>query len=68
MTMSRQQALAKAQRVWGANGAVYCFHETFYEVGIRTHLNFMVAYGMGDSWETAFVDAARRMPRATADV
>ena len=44
--MSRQQALEQAQRLWGSSGAVYCFHETFYEVGIRTRFDFIVAYGI----------------------
>ena len=67
MSMSRQQALEKAQRLWGGSGAVYCFHDTFYEVGMRAPFHFMVAYGTGASWEAAFADAARRMVNQTTD-
>jgi hypothetical protein len=58
--MTRQQALEKARRLWGINSAVYCFHETFFEVGVHTRFHYMVSYGMGDSWDAAFADAARR--------
>jgi hypothetical protein len=58
--MTEQQALIEAQRLWGVHGATYCFHETFFEVGVRTRFHYMVAFGMGGSWETAFADAAER--------
>jgi hypothetical protein len=58
--MTEREALEKAQRLWGPYGAVYCFHETFFEVGVRTRLGYMVTFGMGDSWRTAFADAAKR--------
>jgi hypothetical protein len=44
----------------GIHGAVYCFHETFFEVGVHTRFHYMVSYGMGDPWDAAFADAARR--------
>jgi hypothetical protein len=60
--MTEQKALTEARRLWGVYGAVYCFHETFFEVGVRNRLHYMLAFGMGDSWETAFADSAERGP------
>jgi hypothetical protein len=45
--MTRPQALEKAQRVWGIRGAVYCFHETFFEVSVHTRFHYIVSFGMG---------------------
>jgi hypothetical protein len=59
--MTEKQAWAEAHRRFGSLGAVYCFHGTFFEVGVRTSFNFMLAYGMGACWETAFADAAKRL-------
>jgi hypothetical protein len=61
--VTENEALKEAQRRFGPAAAVYCFHDVFFEVGVRTKNLYVIAYGLGDCWESAFEDAEGRYER-----